>query len=82
MANQRTQPGLLDNGEIQQAFNSGKWGDELPPILSVAQAARLAHVPRGTLYDWSSRDLLAGCAKRKGKRLLIWRDRFVQWLFT
>jgi hypothetical protein len=82
MTSKRGRPRLLDEAEIQQAFGSGKWADEFPPILNVAQAARLAHVPRATLYDWSSRDLLAGCAKRKGKRLLIWRDRFVQWLFT
>ena len=82
MTSKRRRLGLLDEAEIRQAFGSGKWADEFPPVLDVPQAARLARVPKGTIYDWSSRDLLAGCAKRKGKRLLIWRDRFVQWLFT
>lgn len=82
MAGKQRCSGLLDQAEIRQAFNSGKWADEFPPALDVPQAARLAHVSEGTIYNWSSQRLLKGCASRKGGRLLIWWDRFVQLLFS
>ena len=34
-----------------------------------------------SIYDWSHRGLLSGCAARVGKRLRIFRDRFVKFLF-
>ena len=70
----------LTDAEIERAFDGG-WGDEFPPVLSVIQAARLAQVSTKTLYDWSHRGLLRGCAARVGKRLRIFRDRFVRFLF-
>jgi hypothetical protein len=73
--------GLKLNGtEIASAFASA-WGDRYPPILSLRQAAEMAHVSEKTVYDWSSRGLLAGCAVRRGKRLRIFRDRFIRFLF-
>ena len=71
---------ISGDGEIGRAF-SGAWGDAYPPILSLEQAAELAHVSIKTLYDWRHRGLLAGCALRRGKRLRIFRDRFVRFLF-
>ncbi len=70
----------LADDEIVRAF-TGDWAREFPPILSVAQAARLAQVPVKTLYDWSSRGLLRHCAVRKGKYLRFVRDRFIRFLF-
>ena len=73
--------GRLTADEIRRGFDTSEWGTKFPPILSVQQAAALAGVPPGTIYDWSSQGDLRGCAARKGKRLRIWRDRFIAWLF-
>ena len=67
--------------EIRLTFDGTAWAERFPPVLSVPQAAELAQVPVGTIYDWSSRGVLHGCAAKKGKRLRILRDRFIAWLF-
>jgi hypothetical protein len=66
----------LSPDEIRTAFADPTWSSEFPPLLSVDQAARLAQVPKATIYDWSSRGLLRGCSRRVGKYLRIIRDRF------
>jgi hypothetical protein len=71
----------LTQKEIAAAFSVPVWASRFPPILNVEQAAELASVPVKTVYDWSSRGLLSGCACRRGRRLLLWRDRYVQFLF-
>ena len=76
-----TRPNLLTAREISAAFSDPFWAEKFPPILSVEQAASLLQVPKGTIYDWSSRGLLAGCAFRVGKHLRVWRDRLIL-LFT
>ena len=78
----RANRSILTASEIKIAFSDGTWAETYPPSLSVKQAAELAQVSVGTLYDWSSRGLLARCAKRRGKRLRIWRDRFIEFLFS
>lgn len=70
----------LSRAEIDRAF-VGAWGHLFPPILNLDQAAKLADVSPKTIYDWSHRGLLASCARRKGKQLRIFRDRFVHFLF-
>lgn len=70
----------LSATELKQMF-AGRWEDEFPPILTAKSAAKLAGLPVATIYDWSSRKLLTECANRRGKRLHIHRDRFVQFLF-
>ena len=67
----------LTQEELRRAFGDG----EYPPILTVEQAAELAQVSVKTVYDWSSRGLLQECAVRRGKRLRLWRDKFVAFLF-
>ena len=70
----------LTDEEIARAFGDD-WGREFPPVLSVEQAAKLAQVPVKTIYDWSSRGLLSGCARKTGKHVRILRSRFVRFLF-
>ncbi len=70
----------LNDAEIERAF-AGKWGEQFPPILDVAQAAQLARVTPKTLYDWSHRGLLKDCAHKTGKRLRVWRNGFIRFLF-
>ena len=56
--------------------------DGWPPILKVEEAAKLAREPVRTIYDWSSAGRLTRCARRRGKRLLINRDRFIEEIFN
>lgn len=54
---------------------------DLPPIISVEQAAAALTVPKKTIYEWSSQGRLVACSRRRGKRLLILRDKFFQEIF-
>lgn len=80
MGRHRVDSFKLDAGEIERAFH-GDWEKQFPPVLTVEEAARLARVPTKTVYDWSHRGLLRTCAVRKGKRLRVFRDRFLRFLF-
>jgi len=71
----------LGDAEVARAFSDPRWAEQFPPVLSVDQAAELAGVPKSTVYDWSSRGLLDCCAVRVGKRLRIFRDRFLKHIF-
>ena len=72
----------LSAKEIQQAFAAPEWAARFPPVLTVDQAAELIRVPKGTIYDWSSRGLLAGCGRRVGKHLRLWRDKLLLKIFN
>jgi len=72
----------LGDVEVARAFADPHWAERFPPALSVDQAAELAGVPKATVYDWSSRGLLDDCAARVGKRLRIFRDRFLKHIFN
>ncbi len=52
----------LTKAELVSAFSDPHWAGLYPPVLSVAQAARLLQVSKATFYDWSSRGRLRGCA--------------------
>ncbi len=67
--------------EIEQTFKDPIWAERFPPVLDVARAAELAGVTPSTIYDWSSRGRLKGCSRRVGRRLRIYRDRFMAFLF-
>lgn len=54
---------------------------EYPPLLSVDQAARLAHMARGTLLRKISEGAFKRSVKR-GKPVLFFRDFFVQELMS
>ncbi|MEI6236848.1 MAG: helix-turn-helix domain-containing protein [Planctomycetota bacterium] len=61
--------------ELESSFSG------YPPILSVDQAAALLQISTKTIYEWSSQGRLSACARKRGKRLLILRDRFIEELF-
>ena len=63
-------------------FADPHWAGRFPPLLSPDQAAELLQVPKGTIYDWSSRGLLDGCKARVGKHLRLARDRLLQRIFN
>ena len=70
------------DAELAAVFSEPDLSRRFPPVLSVTQAAELLQVPVATIYDWSSRGLLRGCARRIGKRLRISRDRFLKQAFN
>lgn len=70
----------LTRAELQAA-NSGKAGDALPTILSPAELAKFLGLPRKTIYLWLSLGRLEGCFRRRGKHVLIWRDRALAKVF-
>lgn len=72
----------LSKAEIDSAFQSPTWAERYPPILSIEQAAELLQVPKRTIYDWSSRGLLKGCARKVGKHLRFFRDRLLHKVFN
>lgn len=73
---------LLTAKDLAQTFADPAWAMKFPPFLTVDQAAELLQVPKGTIYDWSSRGLLVGCARKVGKHLRIYRDKFLLFTFN
>ena len=71
----------LSKPEIQQAFADGT-GTDFPPILKVTQLADLVHVSPKTVYEWVAKGRLDGAFRKRGKHLLIWRDRAIDILFN
>ena len=72
----------LTRSELNAPFESSDAGKQYPPVMTAQQAAALLQVPVATIYDWSSRGLLRGCARRCGKHLRFFRDRFLEKLFN
>jgi hypothetical protein len=62
----------LSAKEVAEAFGSSDYG----PLLTLEQAAELAHLAPGTLKRKVSEGFFKGAVSR-GKPLLFWRDRFV-----
>ena len=59
--------------EVQHAFGKDP---QFPPILSLEQAAALAHLAPSTVKRLVSEGCFSHSARR-GKPLVFWRDRFV-----
>ena len=72
----------LTPAELSAPFVGSLWGEKFSPVLTVDEAAELLRVPKSTIYDWSSRGMLRGCARRVGKHLRIYRDRLLQQVFN
>ena len=73
---------LLTTDELAQPFRAGAWADQFPPILSPTQLAALVGRSRKTIDDWVAKGRLDGCCRRRGKHLLIWRDKALDLLFN
>ncbi|MCP4710067.1 MAG: hypothetical protein GY869_15695 [Planctomycetes bacterium] len=63
----------LTSKEIQAAFKNCP---QFPPILSLEQAAELAHLAPSTLKRLASEGYFVDSIRR-GKPVAFWRDRFV-----
>ena len=66
----------LTRNEIARAF------DGVPPILSPDQLASVLGLSIKTVYFWIADGRLDGAFRRRGKHLLIWRDRAVDRIFN
>jgi hypothetical protein len=63
----------LSNIEVEAAFRNDA---RFPPLLSLDQAAKLAHLAPSTIKRLASE----GCFRnsvRRGKPIAFWRDRFI-----
>ena len=72
----------LTPAELAAPFVDSLWGKKFSPVLTVDEAAELLRVPKSTIYDWSSRGMLRGSARRVGKHLRIFRDRLLRQVFN
>jgi hypothetical protein len=64
----------LSKAELRAPFNGDPSGI-YPVILSPAQLAGLLGLSPKTIYTWISLGRLDGCFRKRGKHVLIWRDR-------
>ncbi|MFH1268864.1 MAG: helix-turn-helix domain-containing protein [Planctomycetota bacterium] len=71
----------LSNDEIRGGF-AGPHGDMVSPILSPRQLADLLNLGVKTIYQWLKNGRLDGAFRKRGKHVLIWRDRAVEILFN
>ncbi len=57
-------------------------GMTAPVILNPAQLASLIGISPKTVYEWLAKGRLDGAYRKRGKHLLIWRDRAIDILFN
>jgi excisionase family DNA binding protein len=75
----RKQP--LSRDEIARPFQ-GAVGERFPAILSPAGLADLLGLSVKTVYEWIARGRLDGAFRKRGKHVLIWRDRALDLIFN
>ncbi len=71
----------ISREEIRQAF-VGPAADTVPVILSPARLAALLNLSTKTIYEWIAKGRLDGAFRKRGKHVLIWRDRALDRLFN
>jgi excisionase family DNA binding protein len=71
----------LTKDDLSRAF-AGPAGAAHPAILTPAQLATLTGLSTKTIYDWLAQGRLDGCFRKRGKHVLIWRDRAIELLFN
>jgi excisionase family DNA binding protein len=71
----------LSRDEIARPFQ-GAEGERSRPILSPAGLADLLGLSVKTIYEWIARGRLDGAYRKRGKHVLIWRDRAINIVFN
>ncbi len=71
----------LSAEEIARAFR-GAPGDHYPVILSPAMLADLLGLSVKTIYEWIAKGRLDGAFRKRGKHVLLWRDRAIDTLMN
>jgi excisionase family DNA binding protein len=59
-----------------------EYAQRYPPLITVEQAAEIAHVPKATIHAWSSANRLDEIKIRCGRRILLKRDSFVRFVLA
>ena len=57
-----------------------EYAQQYPALITFQQAAEIASVELGTIYDWSSRGLFDGYKHRCGRYARLVRNEFIQFL--
>jgi excisionase family DNA binding protein len=52
------------------------------PILSPRMLAQLLQLSTKTIYEWIAKGRLDGAFRKRGKHVLLWRDRVIELLFN
>ena len=73
--------GIVSPDEIAAAFAQPPL-DGYRPIITPAQLAEITGRSRSTVYFWIAQGRLDGAIRRRGKGVLIWRDKAVGLLFN
>ena len=71
----------LSPDEIRRSFMDGT-GAKAPAILSPLKLAELIGISLKTTYQWIANGRLDGAFRKRGKHILIWRDRAIDILFN
>lgn len=71
----------LSKDEIARAF-APEFGGGVPPIISPDQLAGVLGISVKTVYEWIAKGRLDGAFRKRGKHVLIWRDRAIEKLFN
>lgn len=57
-----------------------QYAKEFPALINPQQACEIAQVPKGTVYEWSSRGELDHIKHKVGRHLRLERDGFIRFL--
>jgi len=71
----------LTRAEIARAFE-GDFAAQFPPILSPSLLSKLLGLSVKTVYQWMKGGRLDGAFRKRGKHVLIWRDRAIDRIFN
>jgi predicted DNA-binding transcriptional regulator AlpA len=72
---------IVSPDEIAAAFAQPPWGG-YAPIVAPEQLAEITGRSRSTIYQWIQQGRLDGALRRRGKGILIWRDKAISLLFN
>lgn len=67
--------------EISRAVSTSQ-GPVLPPVISPRQLAKFLGLSPKTIYEWIAKGRLDGSFRKRGKHILIWRDRAIALVFN
>jgi hypothetical protein len=70
----------LTRDEIRKAFADSGVG--WSPIVSPKDLAKVLRLSVKTIYQWGEDGRLDGTFRKRGKHILIWRDRAIDLLFN